>query len=201
MKLAVLALLSLLVPKADLRFDADGLRVDGALVKGEVLELKSAGSSLLLASGSSVETLAPSLEIDLGADRTLVLDPGIRVSRAEGGYRFAAHRSGSLRFSSSKESIAVDGPVTVTISAEGWTVGDRSLMGHKLQASVAVGEDREAAIAMQAQNKDKVQIPGMPKQPGPKKYRLYWDDPLIVGNAASSVVFRQIGRVSPDGAP
>jgi hypothetical protein len=54
---------------------------------------------------------------------------------------------------------------------------------------------------MMAQSKNKPQVPGVPKQPVPRKYRLYWDDPLMAGNAVSSVVIRQIGRVSPDGAP
>ena len=60
--LAIAALTALLAPKADVRFEADGLRVDGALVTGTVLELKSAGASALLASGSSVEALTSSLE-------------------------------------------------------------------------------------------------------------------------------------------
>jgi hypothetical protein len=199
-KLAVLAVLALLPPTPEIRFDADGLRVDGAVVTGRVLELKSAGSALLLASGSSVEALAPSLEIELAADRTLVLEPGIRVDRGEGGYRFAAHRSGPLRFSSSTESIAVAGPVTVAVTVEGWKVGERNLVGHRLQASVQTQDDAETTIAKLQQGKEKKPVFGPPK-PVVRKFRLFHDDPLIAGNAAGSVVIRLIGRVSPDGAP
>jgi len=50
---ALAALAALLTPKAEVRFESEGLRIDGALVAGRVLEVKSAGSALLPRSARS----------------------------------------------------------------------------------------------------------------------------------------------------
>ena len=198
--LALAALAALLAPEADVRFEADGLRVDGALVTGRVLELKGAGSSALLASGSSVEALTSSLEIRLTADRTLVLEPGLRVARAEGGYLFTSHRPGTIRFRASEESVAVAGPVRVAATPEGWQIGDRTLAGARLQAGVPGQDDAESNLNKMMKSKEKMQTGGPPK-PGNRNFRLYPGDPLTSANASGSVAVRQIQRVTPDGAP
>jgi hypothetical protein len=199
--LALAALTVLLAPKADVRFEADGLRVDGALVTGRVLELKGAGSSALLASGSSVEALTSSLEIRLTADRTLVLEPGLRVARAEGGYLFTSHRSGAIRFTASEESVAVAGPVLVAATPEGWQIGDRKVAGARLQAGVPGQDDTETNLDKMMKSKEKMQSGAVPKL-GTRTTRLYsGGDPLTPANGAGSIAVRQIGRVTPDGAP
>jgi hypothetical protein len=199
-KSLALAALVLLAPKADIRFETDGLRVGDALVKGNVLELKGVGSAVLLASGSSVEALASSLEIDLAAERTLALEPGIRVARVDGGYRFTAHRNGAIRFSASDESIAVPGPALVAVTAEGWQVGDRKLAGRKLQAGLPTQDDAESNLDKMLKSKDKMQGAGVPKL-STRTNRLFRGDPLASGQAANGVSLRQIPRVSPDAAP
>jgi hypothetical protein len=198
--LAAAALAALLAPKENIRFESDGLRVGGALVKGSVLELKGAGSSVLLASGASVEALTSRLEIDLAAGRTLVLEPGVRVTRMEGGYRFTAHRTGSIRFATPEESISLAGPVVVSTTAEGWMIGDRKVAGSRLQAGVQGQDDAESNLDKMMKSKDKMQAPTAPKPP-PRTTRLFHGDPLTGADGASSVAVRQIGRVSPDGAP
>lgn len=198
--LAAAVLAALLAPRADVRFETDGLRVDGVLVTGQVLELKGAGSSALLASGSSVEALTSSLEILLTPDRTLVLEPGLRVTRAEGGYRFTSHRAGPIRFWTPEESVAVAGPVLVAETPEGWQVGDRRLAGARLQAGAPGQDDAESNLKKMLQSKDKIQTGGVPKL-GTRSVRMYGVDPLLSADAASSVAERQIGRVTPDGAP
>ena len=198
--LAIAALTALLAPKADVRFEADGLRVDGALVTGTVLELKSAGASALLASGSSVEALTSSLEIALAAERTLVLEPGLRVARVEGGYRFTSHRAGAIRFAAAEETLSVAGPVLVSATPEGWQIGDRKVAGSRLQAGVQGQDDAESNLEKMMKSKEKMQTGGAPK-PGSRSVRLYRGDPMTTANGASSVTVRQIGRVSPDGAP
>jgi hypothetical protein len=198
--LAAAALAALLAPKVDIRFESDGLRVGDALVKGSVLELKGAGSSVLLASGASVEALTSRLEIDLAAGRTLVLEPGLRVTRMDGGYRFTAHRSGPLRFATPEESISLAGPVVVSTTAQGWKVGDRKVAGSRLQAGVQGQDDAESNLDKMMKSKDKMQAGTAPKVTT-RTTRIFRGDPLTGANGASSVAVRQIGRVSPDGAP
>jgi len=198
--LAIAALAALLAPKADVRFEAEGLRVEGVLVTGRVLEVKNAGSAVLLASGSSVEALKSSLDIVLSEERTLVLDPGIRVSRTGDGYRFTSHRAGPIKFSVSEETISLDAPVAVSVTAEGWRIGDRSYVGRTLQASVQGQDDAESNLDKMLKSKDKMQSGGVPK-PSNRSTRLFIGDPLTPANASGSVAVRQIGRVSPDGGP
>lgn len=198
--LAIAALAALLAPKADVRFEADGLRIDGALVTGRVLEVKNAGSAVLLASGSSVEALTSSIEIGLAAERTLVLDPGIRVSRTGEGYRFSAHRTGPIRFMVSEETMTLDAPIVVSVTAEGWRIGDRSFTGRALQASVQGQDDAESNLDKMLKSKEKMQTAAVPKLSS-RSTRLFVGDPLFSANGSSSVTVRQIGRVSPDGGP
>jgi hypothetical protein len=197
--LAIAALASLLAPKADVRFEAEGLRVEGVLVTGRVLEVKNAGSAVLLASGSSVEALKSSLDIVLSEERTLVLDPGIRVSRTGDGYRFTSHRAGPIKFSVSEETISLDAPVAVSVTAEGWRIGDRSYVGRTLQASVQGQDDAETNLDKMLKSKEKMQSGGGPKPSN--RTRLFIGDPLTPANAAGSVAVRQIFRVTPDGGP
>ena len=82
MKVLAAAALILLAPKPGIRFDAEGIRVGDVLVQGTVLELKDLGHQSLLASGSSLEPLAASVDVEVAADRVVTLEPGVRVSRA-----------------------------------------------------------------------------------------------------------------------
>jgi hypothetical protein len=198
--LALAALAAVLAPTADIRFDADGLRVDGALVQGRVLELKGTGSAALLASGASVEALTSSLEIGLAPDRLLVLDPGIRVTREDGAYKFVGHQNRPIRFTSSEGSVAVAGPVLVSATPEGWRIGDHPVAGSRLKAGVQGQDDSDANLDRMLKSKQKMQGAGVPKLET-RIVRTYRGDPLLSANAASSVAVRQIARVTPDGAP
>jgi hypothetical protein len=198
--LALAALAALLAPAADIRFEADGLRVDGALVQGRVLELKGTGSAALLASGASVEALTSSLEIGLAPDRTLVLDPGLRVTREEGGYRFVSHQNRRIRFSGAEGAVAAAGSVLVSATASGWLIGDHAIAGTRLHAGVQGQDDSDANLDRMLKSKEKMQGAGVPKLET-RVVRLYRGDPLTGANASGTVAVRQIGRVSPDGGP
>ena len=200
--LAVVALAALLAPRPDVRFEAEGLRVEGDLVSGRALEVKNAGSAVLLASGSAVEALTSTVEIGLAADRTLALDPGIRVSRTGEGYRFSSHRTGPLRFSAGAETFSLDTPVAVSVTAEGWRIGDRAVAGRALQAGLQNQDDAEKNLDKMMKSKDKMQTTpaGVPKL-STRTQRLFIGNPLMAADGASSVTVRQIGRVTPDGAP
>lgn len=200
MKLIALASLVLLAPSAVVRFERDGVRVGDALVRGSVVELKNERGAALLASGSSVEALTSSLEIEITAERTLTLEPGLRVTRVEGGYRFASHRDRAIRFAASGVTVAAASPVLVAVAAEGWLVGDRALSGAALQAGVQNQDDAESNIEKMLREKDRMRAGGVPKL-STRKHRLFWGSPFTMGQAANSISLRQMGRVSPDGAP
>ena len=61
-------------------------------------------------------------------------------------------------------------------------------------------DDAETNLDKMLKSKDKMQSGGVPKLSS-RNTRVFVGDPLTPANAAGSVAVRQIGRVSPDGAP
>lgn len=200
MKFLVLAALAVLAVKTDVRFERDGVRIGDVLVQGAVLELKGAGAAALLASGSSVEALASSLEIGLAAERTLTLEPGLRVTRAEGGWRLEAHGSRNIRFAAPGATVTAEGPVIVGLTPEGWLVGETKVAGGTLRAGLQAQDDTESNLDKMLKQKARIVAPGVPKL-ATRTNRLFWGNPLTPGTAAGSIGVRQVPRVSGDGAP
>jgi len=122
------------------------------------------------------------------------------VTRTGEGYRFSAHRTGPIQFSVSKETVSLDAPVAVSVTAEGWRIGDRSFVGSTLRAGVQNQDDAQKNLDQMLKSKDKAQTPGVPKLSS-RTARLFHGDPLMSADAAGSVAVRQILRVTPDGAP
>jgi len=199
-KLLAVAALLFLAPPAEVRFEKDGLRVGDALVQGSVLELKGVGTSALLASGSSLEALSSSVEVGISADRTLTLEPGLRVSREADGYRFVAHADRRIRFTAAGETIVAVGAVRVTPTAEGWKVGDLALEGTTLRAGLQAQDDTKDNLDRMLQAKDKMNTGGVPRL-STRTARLFHGSPLTSGQAADSINVRLIPQVSPSGAP
>ena len=195
MKLLALAVLVLLVPGPDVRFEKDGVRVGDALVQGAVVELQNG----LLASGSSVEALVSAVDIRVADGRTLTLEPGVRVTRADGRFRIGAHEGRKIRFASADGSFVAAGPVEVAATAEGWTVGERPVAGASLRAGLE-RQDEESNLDKMLQDKEKMKGTGTPR-PSTRTVRVFRGDPFSNGQAADSISVRQITQISPSGAP
>jgi hypothetical protein len=195
LKLLALAAVVLLVPGPDVRFEKDGVRVGDALVQGAVVELQNG----LLASGSSVEALVAAVDIRVAEGRTLTVEPGVRVTRADGRYRIAAHEARGIRFAAPEGSFVTSGPVEVAATAEGWTVGERVLAGTALRVGL---ERQDEELNLDKMLKEKEKIKGSPTaRPATRTVRAFMGDPMNNGQATSSVSVRQIPQVSPSGAP
>ena len=203
MKLLAVAALILLAPKPDVRFESSGVRVGDALVQGAVLELKSSGAASLLASGSSIESLASALDVEVAPGRAMNLEPGLRIARGEGGFQLTTHGSRAVRFSTGDESFAAGSPVRIAVTAEGWTVGDRAVSGGALRASLQNQDDADANLERMKQSAEKMRTPnssGVPKL-SERKIRIFRGNPLMSGEAIDSISIRLIPQISPSGAP
>jgi len=194
-KLLATVVLVLLVPGADVRFEKDGVRVGDALVQGAVVELQNG----LLASGSSVEALVSAVDIQVADGRTLTVEPGVRVSRADGRYRIAAYEGRRIRFAGTEGAFVASGPVEVAATAEGWTVGEHVFPGSALRAGLE-RQDEELNLDKMLKAKEKIKGPATPS-PSTRTVRNFRGDPLDSNQAASSISVRQIPQVSPSGAP
>lgn len=199
MKLIAVAVLALLAFRPDVRFEGEGIRIGDALVQGTVLELKGSGAAPLLASGSTIEPLSACIDVEVAPERTLTLEPGVRVTRVEGGYRFSTHENRKIRFASSGGTITAACPVVAAVTAEGWMLGDQKLVGPALRAGVEK-QDEESNLDRMKQSADRMRSGAVPKL-STRQNRLFRGNPLDSGQAANSTSLRMIPQVSPSGAP
>lgn len=197
MKLTALA--ALVLAGTDVRLETAGVRIGDALVQGQVLEVRSSAAGALLASGSSIEPLASSLDVQISAERTLTLEPGVRVTRTEGGCRISTHDARPIRLAAADETFLASGPVEVVVTADGWLVGDRAIAGAALRAGLG-RQDEESNLNKMLQEKDKMRGTTVPRL-STRTHRRYRGNPLTNSNAADSVSVRQITQISPSGAP
>ncbi len=201
MKLVTLAALALLPLETPVRFETEGVRVGNALVRGSVLELAAAEAGPVLASGSSLETLASSLDVDLGGGRTLVLEPGVRVTRVAEGFRFSAHQNRRLRFVNAGEAFVVETPALMAVTREGWTVASRKMGGDTLRAGLQGQQDETDTNLQKMKESAERMRSGAAQKASARPVRVFRVNPLDAGAAVSSVVIRLITQVTPSGAP
>jgi hypothetical protein len=192
---AVLLLGAVAAPETAVRFESDGVRVGSELVTGAAISLKES----LLVSGSVVESLSgESLAVAVDG-KQVVLGTGLRLARAADGYKISAH---GTRFTveASGVSLAVDRAASFKVTENGFDFGALGVLeGASFAARASTAAAAEPAFAPQ-----EVQIsPEKTTRLGRTKTirRLFSSDPLNAGNAAGSISVRQIGRISPDGAP
>ena len=201
MKYLLLAPLAFLAAGPAIRFEGEGLRIGAALIEGEALELRSDGSAAFLASASTIEPLAASLALELAPGRQFLLEPGLRVAREKEGFRCSSHGNRKIRFASEGESILASSPVHVTATAEGWTIGDRQLLGTELRAGLQAQDDVDSNLERMKAPAEKLREVAIPKL-SERRVRVFsWISPLFGGEAAQSRAVRTIFRVSPSGAP
>ena len=200
MKLWVFAAVLLALRPADVRFESEGIRVGNALVQGTVLEIRTAGASSVLASGSSLEALSTAIDVDLAPERTLTLEPGIRAAREEAGLRLTTHGSRKIRVDAGEESVAVESPVRVTPTADGWLVGEKALPGRALRVALQAQDDAGRNLERMLQARDQKSPGGVPKL-SMRSNRIFHGDPLTGSQAADSISVRQLPQVTPSGGP
>lgn len=199
MKFLVTLVLALLVPKSELRLDRDGVRVGDEVVRGSLFQVKAMGGAAILASGTSIEPLASTVEVALPADRILALDPGIRVAWAEEGYRFSTHGDRKIRFAASGATLAAMSPALVTPTEAGWKIGDQMLSGRELSVR-PLAQDEESNLDKMKESSDKIRTGGVPKL-NTRHVRVFWNNPLTGAEAVDWVSVRIIPRVTPSGEP
>jgi hypothetical protein len=194
MLIAVLLFGAVAAPGAAVRFESDGVRVGSELVTGSAISLKET----LLVSGSVVESLSgESLAVALDG-RQVVLGAGLRLARTADGYTLSTH---GMRFTveGSGVALAAERTASFKVTEKGFDFGALgAIEGASFAAKVAAAPAVEPAAAQEVQIS-----PEKSSRLGRTRVirRLFSTDPLNAGNAAGSISVRQIGRVSPNGAP
>jgi hypothetical protein len=201
LKLIALLSLAILSSNPPVRFESDGIRIGDALLRGQVLELKSVGSAALLASGSSIEALTETLPVEAAAGRQLLLEPGLRVTRVEEGFRIASHGNRGIKVTAGAEIVMAASPVRVTPTPEGWIIGDRKVEVPALRAGLQAQDDVDSNLDKMKNPSEKLRAGAVPAL-STRMVRVFTvGSPLTGSQAADSNSVRTISRVSPSGAP
>jgi hypothetical protein len=176
------------MPAGSISFESDGVKVGGTLIKGKVLEVRDS----VLVSGSVVEPLSNEIEISLGSNKSLVLEPGLRLSRDNKGYLLTAH---GRRFVSLNESVEMETPFAIAVSTDGWKVGDKSVSGDTMRAKLVASAPAMTAVASVPQTQP------LPRRPVRKaKSRFVFSEHPWAGNQTSeSHTIRSVPNISPSG--
>ena len=211
----VIATLALLL-SPDAAFESGGVRVEGSLIQGPVLQVKEVGGRMMLVSGAVVEAIGGELHVTVAADRVLVLEPGIRATRRDDGILLSAHGKRSFILGDH----AVAGPTLISVSAEGWTWAEISIKSNELRAALprkgAVVQDTpedaeedvpqdtpEDAIKKMTESADEarkhLKLPSQSSDVTIRFRRVFTGDPSVVGKGVDSDTIRPLNQVSPIG--
>ena len=228
MNAIAMALTVLLSPNPpDVKFEKFGVRVGGEFIDGAAFELRTLPSGVLLVSGKAVEPISAEILIEAASDRRLVGEPGVRVSKLESGYRLETHGPRSILVRSGDKRIEVSSPVSLTPTAEGWTLGEDRTLG---KGEVRVGlrgqetkgeeqtkdkeqtkdeektkgeeqtEDEELEMMRRAAKKMQEERGQLAKAAKELLRRIFNLDPLATGERADDTTTIILEKVSPDGS-
>lgn len=164
----------------DVRFEADGLRVGGELLRGNVVELRDG----LLASARVVEPLSAPVTLSFDGLR-LTLDPGVRAERDGDVLRLSAHAPAWLRMS--------NGTSGETI------VLKRGELSGELGVSILQQDDPEAQLRAMEESARRMRESGNRVRPPIRRRVFSGSNPFTSSEPAGSEATRQLVQVSPSG--
>ena len=164
----------------DVRFEADGLRFGGELLRGPVLELREGA----LVSARVVEPLTEALVVDFDGLR-LTLEPGVRAERVAEGLRLSAHAPARLRTSNG-------------LAGETLLLKPGELAG-ELRVSIQQQDDPDAQLR-QLEEQARRMRESSQRVRLPLRRRVFsGSNPFVAGEPAGSQAVRQLSQVSPAG--
>ncbi len=197
MKLWIAPVLFAALSGRGVRLDREGVHVGSARIEGAALQLRAVPGGLTLASKTAIEPLNVLLEVAVGGDRTLALEPGVRAERAGRGIRLTAHAGRRIVLLAPGGSRLVEGPVELDPAAPDWGCG---LAAPRLQARPQPQDDADKNLDSMKQSAGRLQEAMERRRP---QMRLVFGghDPTVAADGASSVTVRQLLQVTPTGAP
>lgn len=186
MKFAIAALAGLAVasaaadPNPALRLEPDGVRVGSDLVTGPALRVVDS----VLVSGTAVEPLSREIAVFVAENRSLVLEPGVRLRLdGAGALKLVAHAGRPLAI----RGALIAAPASLAVDAGGWIVEGRRFEGTELRVALAASSSTGPAIG--------ANVPAAP----PTSRRSFKDNPRTLPEGAEGHVLRFLSKVSPSG--
>lgn len=191
---------ALIIPLAETNptavFEDGGVRIGNEVVTGKVVHIKGD----LLVSGTLVEPLVGPVTVRLAGDRSIVLEPGVRLERTAGGFRLRTHGRRFIRIGSIEERA----PIEVHLTGEGFEFRPGgTVAGREVTAALAPETGSHGASAgHRPSGQDPFGREPAQEQPGAGKtrFRRVWDNnPLAMGEVVNKHAIRFLTEVSPLG--
>lgn len=163
---------------------SDEVRIGDRAVTAQVLQLHDTGGSQILASSGVVESLGGEVDIALDGGRTVTLEPGVRLTRADGGWKLSTHGRRTITLLVGGKTILVDSPAQVTAGEDGWTVAGQPIDGTALRASVARDLSAVPALVTRVAEESGTSGDGGGADTTVRHRRLFVEDPVINSESA-----------------
>jgi hypothetical protein len=177
--------------------DPQGVHVGSARVEGTALRLRAVPGGLTLLSRSAVEPLNLLLEVAVGSERTLALEPGVRAERTGRGIRLSTHGNRRIVILAPDGPRLAESPLDLDPDAPGWGIGVASL---RLQASPQPQDDAEKHLDAMRQSAERLRA-AMAQRPPQQRLVFGSLDPSVMADTANSHTIRQLLQVTPTGSP
>lgn len=204
MKLLLIpALLLAILPGAAVRFESDGVRVGDEVVSEKAISLKSAGQLPILVSGSTVENLSSTnqaLEVAI-AEKTVLLDVGIRLDRQGEGYRLSTHGP-AFSVEAGGKTIAGRDAVSFKVTEKGFDFGaqgafEGATLTAKIAAKALVQDPAAPPVDLSRRRRSSDQA-----RPDGLMRRVFANgDPFLWSEAADGQAVRMLLHVTPTNLP
>lgn len=207
MKLILIpALILAVLPGPAVRFESDGIRLGDEVVTEKTISLKSVGQLPVLVSGSAIENLSAAnkiLEVAV-ADKTLLLEVGIRLERQGESYRLSTHGA-PISIDGSAGSISAAEAISFKVTDKGFDFGKEGVLaGKSLTAKVASSNAAVQGAPPPAQDPVVTRRTARSQQTRSDLIlrRTFGNgDPTVLGEAAESQSIRMRAHVTPTNLP
>lgn len=176
----------------------DRVRIGDREVTGPVFQVQEAQGGTLLASQNAVESLGGLVEIQVEGG-LVTIEPGVRLTRAPGGFELSSHGRRPLRLASGDGSFVVASPASVVADSGGWRVADgKRLEGTSLRAALAAAAAEPPAGTPPADGSSPPPAGnGNAQQPDIRRVLSY--DPFPSAEVTDEQTVKSTSSVSPDG--
>ena len=154
-------------------------------------------SSNILVTGSSVEALEEAANITA----FLNLEPGIRLTRADGAYTFATHDGNKVEIEAGSDRLSMASPVTALLTDRGWEInGSKPVQASSLTARRRQAQDDSDSNLKTMQESAKKLNSKAPQTP--RKLRARWvyaENPFATAELFNAAAIQQLSHISPAG--
>ncbi len=202
MKLAVgLAFLLLFLPAndPDIRFEADGIHLNGSRVEGDALTLADFDSGAFLASGKEIEPLHSELSITVARTGKLILSPGVRAAHTHRGIRLSTRAQNSLHVITKAGSETYKSPIVIERVGQEWIIeGKTRIQSVVLRVESTRSDQAEKVSASSSKEDEDFENRNRPRREV-RFRRVFPEDPFLTGKMVDPVSIRQLDPVSPSG--